>query len=93
MTLTPLKATGNYTFYLFGLTRAGLNSSRKFDVQYFEPVKEELLFEIPELPEEEVNLPPEFDEDMTDRIYTFDSMWQTYNEIIALSTPPEPVEG
>ena len=57
-------------------------------MEFFEPVLDFIEFEIPE---EEIgeNLPPEFEEDITDKIYTFDSMWQTFNEIIDLSAPTE----
>ena len=35
------------------------------------------------------NLAPKFDEDITNKIYTIDSMWQTFNEIIDLIAPAE----
>jgi hypothetical protein len=89
LTLTPLRPPGNFTFYLFGLTASGINSSRRFDVEFFEPVLDFIVFELPEEEEIAENLAPEFEEDITDKIYTFDSMWQTFNEIIALSAPAE----
>jgi hypothetical protein len=66
-----------------------MNSSRRFDVEFFEPVLDFIVFELPEEEEIAENLAPEFEEDITDKIYTFDSMWQTFNEIIALSAPAE----
>ena len=66
-----------------------MNSSRRFDVEFFEPVLDFIVFELPEEEEISQNLAPEFEEDITDKIYTFDSMWQTFNEIIDLSAPTE----
>jgi hypothetical protein len=67
-----------------------MNSSRRFDVEFFEPVLEFIEFEIPEDEQKmSKNLAPKFDEDITNKLYTIDSMWQTFNEIIDLIAPAE----